>query len=70
MPDDMNFSFLDIFRLKGEITESVHPKMFPTKLTKLQAGITLFFEKYPTANIVYPEFREKSFPTTLGVRQA
>ena len=44
--------------------------MFPTKLTKLQAGITIFFEKYPTANIVYPEFREKSFPTILGVRQA
>ena len=45
MPDEMNFSFLDIFRLKkGEKTKSVHPKMFPTKLTKLQVGITFFFE--------------------------
>ena len=70
MPDEMNFSFLDIFRLKGEKTKSVHPKMFPTKLTKLQVGITFFFEKYPTANIVYPDFREESFPTILGVRQA
>ena len=42
MPDEMNFSFLDIFRLKGEKTKSVHPKMFPTKLTKLQVGITFF----------------------------
>ena len=66
MPDEMNFSFLDIFRLKkGEKTKSVHPKMFPTKLT-----ITFFFEKYPTANIVYPDFREESLPTILGVRQA
>ena len=70
MPDEMNFSFLDIFRLKGEKTKSVHPKMFPTKLTKLQVGITFFLSKYPTANIVYPEFREKSFPTILGVGQA
>ena len=35
--------------------------MFLTKLTKLQAGIPFFFEKYPTANIVYPDFREESF---------
>ena len=43
MPDEMNFSFLDIFRLKGRKKPKVFtPKMFLTKLTKLQVGITLF----------------------------
>ena len=70
MPDEMNFSFLDTFRLKSEKPKVFTPKMFPTKLTKLQVGITFFLSKYPTANIVYPEFREKSFPTILGVGQA
>ena len=32
MPDEMNFSFLDIFRLKGEKPKVFTPKTFPTKL--------------------------------------
>ena len=64
MPDEMNFSFLDIFRLKGEKPKVFTPKMFPTKLNSRKG---LFLSKYPTASIVHPEFKERNFSTILGV---
>ena len=63
MPDKMNFSFLDTFRLKGEKPKVFTPKMFPTKLNSRKG---LFLNKYPTASIVHPEFEGK-FSTILGV---
>ena len=54
----MNFSFLDTFRLKGEKPKVFTPKMFPTKLNSRKG---LFLNKYPTASIVHPEFKEKIF---------
>ena len=36
MLDEMNFSFFGYIQTKkGEKPKSVHPKMFPTKLTKI-----------------------------------
>ena len=65
MPDEMNSSFFDTFRLKGEKPKVFTPKkMFPTKLNSRKG---LFLSKYPTASIVHPEFKERNFSTILGV---